>query len=400
MTPQERQATLALAGMFVLRMLGIFMVLPLLSLYVTGLPGATPMLIGLAMGIYGLTQAICQIPCGMISDYVDRKAVIAAGILIFIAGSIMAALSDSITSVIIGRALQGVGAVGSATIALVADLTAPDQRSKAMAVIGVGIGLAFSVAMVLGPLLQHWLSVPGIFGLTALLGVLSLLLLYLVVPVPEKRMQHDNLVLTMARLPMVLKNKELLRLNAGIFALHAMLTASFTVIPPLLRDNAGMIISEQWRIYLPILLVAGVCVFPLIHWIEKKRCLKSAILGAIVALAISQGLLWWWHVSIMQIASGLLIFFIGFSFLEAVLPSLIAKVAPVESRGTAMGIYSSLQFLGIFIGGLVGGWLYGRHRIDAVFCFSLFIAIVWFFIAVNMQNERRKVWPEVSIKSF
>ncbi len=388
MTPVERRAAASLASIYALRMLGLFMILPVFALYAEHLAGVTPTLVGVALGIYGLTQAVLQIPFGMVSDRIGRKPVITAGLLIFALGSVVAAMSGTIQGVIIGRALQGAGAVAAVVLALAADLTREEHRLKVMAGIGISIGISFSVALVAGPMLEHWIGVPGIFWLTAVMALGGIGVLQLWVPRPTHLHLHRDTEAVPEQFREVLSNGQLLRLDFGIFALHMALTAIFVVVPHILRDSVGMPVNHHWHIYLPVMLVAFVAMVPFIIIAEKKRRMKQVLSGAILGLGLSMIGMWLSHDNIIGIVLALLLFFTTFNLLEATLPSLIAKTAPAWSKGTAMGVYSSSQFLGAFAGGFMGGWLNGRFGITGVFLFSALVAGVWFWLAVTMREPR------------
>lgn len=393
MTSTERLSVLSLASIMSLRMLGLFMILPVFSLYAVHLTGATPTLIGIAMGIYGLTQGIFQIPFGMLSDHVGRKKIIALGLIIFALGSIVAALSHSITGMIIGRALQGAGAVGSTIIALLADLTREDQRSKAMAMIGMTIGMSFTLAFILGPMLIPWMHLSGIFWLAAGLSGLAILILVAIVPHPTILTWHADTEPKLNQFMAILKQADLGRLNFGIFALHAILTASFVVIPLALHRLAGLNGQQQWLLYLPILLLSFVLAVPCIVIAEKKQCLKQFFLGAIFALGLAELLLWLFAQHLGLSAGSLLLFFTAFCVLEAFLPSLVSRTAPPARKGTALGIYSCAQFMGIFIGGSLGGWLYGKFGLTDVYLFCVILTILWAALAFRMKNPQHRQLP-------
>jgi predicted MFS family arabinose efflux permease len=382
MTPQERQAAASLATIMSLRMLGLFMILPVFSLYAHQLIGATPILIGFAMGIYGLTQGIFQIPFGMWSDKLGRRKIITLGLLVFILGSAIAAMSHTITGMIIGRALQGIGAVGSTIIAMIADLTREDQRTKAMAIAGMTIGMSFTFAMILGPLFYNWIN---IFWLAAIFGMIAIILLFTWVPTPEKSTWHGDAEPEMKQFSVLLKEPNLMRLNIGIFLLHAILTASFVILPISLQNLAGLHGSQQWMLYLPILIAAFVLSIPCIVLAEKKHLLKQFFLGAIFTMGCAELFLWVFAHSLLLSAVGLLLFFTAFSTLEAFLPSLVSKTAPRAQKGTALGIYSCSQFLGIFIGGSLSGWLYGAFGLTDVYLFCVALTILWLCIAFKMK---------------
>lgn len=383
MTLTERRASFSLASILALRMLGLFMILPVFALYANQLQNATPALIGLAMGIYGLTQGLFQIPFGMLSDHVGRRKIIALGLLIFILGSIICALSDSIFHLIIGRALQGIGAVGSTIIAMVADLTREEQRTKAMAISGMTIGASFALAMILGPIFANWIN---LFWLATLFGAVAIMLLYSWVPTPTKPVWHSDTEPEITQFGALLKEPELIRLNIGIFILHAVLTASFVILPLSLQNLAGLHGNQQWMMYLPTLIAAFLLSVPFIILAEKQKRLKTYFLGAIVTLGCAELLLWFFAKNLLISALSLLLFFAAFSLLEAFLPSLISRSAPSSRKGTALGIYSCFQFLGIFVGGSLGGWLFGAFGLTNVYLFCVILIGIWFVIAFNMKK--------------
>ncbi|OAI24792.1 MFS transporter [Methylomonas koyamae] len=387
MTAMEKRATVSLASIYALRMLGLFMLLPVLSLFTEQMPGSTPKLVGLTMGIYGLTQAILQIPFGLLSDRFSRKTVIVIGLVLFVAGSVWAALATDIYGVLIGRALQGCGAISAAVMALLADLTQEVHRTKAMATIGASIGVSFGVAITLGPIIAHQFGIAGIFWMIALLAALAILVILFVVPNPEKISTHRDAEYIPSELSTVITNPELLRLNYGIFALHLILMASFVVVPLLMRD-AGLHGGSHWMVYLPVLVTSMAGIIPFVIIAEKKRKMKPVFLGAIATLVVANLGFVALHGQLVGLIACLWIFFCGFNLLEATLPSLISKTAPGDLKGTAMGIYSSGQFLGAFLGGAAGGWLYGEHGAAAVFLFSAGVAASWALIAVFMSPPR------------
>ncbi len=396
MTPLERRAALSLASIFALRMLGLFMILPVFALYAEHLEGVTPLLVGLAIGVYGLTQALLQIPFGMASDRIGRKPVIAVGLLIFAIGSVVAAMADTIHGVILGRALQGAGAVAAAVMALVADLTREDHRSKAMAVIGMTIGFSFLGAMVAGPLLNQWIGVPGIFWLTALLAVAGVAILFSVVPTPKKSVFHRDAEPVPAKFSEVLHDRELLRLDIGIFVLHLILTSSFVVVPLALRD-AGFAPEDHWQLYLPVMVVAMALAVPFIIVAEVKHKMKQVFIGAVAALLVGQLLLASMHDSVLTIGLLMLLFFSAFNLLEATLPSLVSKVAHADSKGTAMGVYASSQFIGAFIGGVLGGWAYGIWDSTGVFLVNGTLLLLWLLVAATMRQPRYLVGEMIAV---
>lgn len=388
MTTQERRAASALAAIFGLRMVGLFMVLPVLALHVEELSGATPLLVGLAVGVYGLTQAFLQVPFGMASDRLGRKPVITAGLLLFAAGSVLAAVADTIHGVILGRALQGSGAIAAVVMALLADLTREEHRTKAMATIGVTIGMSFVVAMVAGPALGGAIGVRGIFWLIAGLALAAIGLLYALVPTPARSTFHREAEAVPDQFGRVLRDGQLLRLDFGIFALHLMLTASFVVLPIALRDAAGLAAERHWLVYLPVMVLAMGAAVPFIIVAEKKRRMKGVFLGAIATLGVAELGIVAFHGSLLPLALLLWVFFTAFTLLEATLPSLLSKQAPADAKGTAMGVYSSSQFLGAFAGGAAGGWLYGAGGFAAVFGFCALAAAAWLGWAAGMRPPR------------
>jgi MFS family permease len=387
MTGAERRAALSLAGIFSLRMLGLFMIYPVFAVYARTLPDATAATIGLALGIYGLTQALLQLPFGFLSDRIGRKRVIAAGLVLFVIGSVIAALSHSIYGIILGRLLQGAGAVGSAVLALAADLTREQHRTKAMAIIGVTIGASFGLAVVAGPLLDGWIGVPGIFWLTAVLAALGIVVLYALVPRPVFSRIHREAEAVPALFKRVLTARELQRLDFGIFVLHAILTASFLSMPLVLRQ-AGVPLHDQWYVYLPLLVLSVLFMVPLIV-LAERRAMKPVFLAMVAAVLASQLLLLFGHGSLLLVLIAILVFFTGFNLLEASLPSLISRVAPADAKGTAMGVYSSSQFLGIFAGGALGGWLQGHWGLGGVFGLCAALAVLWWLVAMFMQPPAR-----------
>ncbi len=387
MTAKEQRAAVSLATIFALRMLGLFMILPVFALYAEELEGVTSTQVGLAIGAYGLTQALLQLPFGMLSDRLGRKPVIAAGLLIFALGSIVAAMATTIEGVILGRALQGAGAVAAAVMALAADLTREEHRTKAMAVIGMSIGFSFVVAMVAGPLLNHWIGVPGIFSLTAVLALGGIVLLYVAVPTPCEITFHRDAEAEPAQFGRVLRDGQLLRLDFGILVLHMVLTATFVVLPLALRDS-GFNAEHHWQLYLPVMVLAMLLAIPFIIIAEKKRRMKRVFTSAIGVLLLSQLALVWGQQQFLYIALLLLAFFTAFSLLEATLPSLVSKVAPAQSKGTAMGVYTSSQFIGAFIGGVAGGWTHEMYGNSGVFLLCSAFVALWLLAALSMHEPR------------
>ncbi len=381
----ERRAAYSLSGLFSLRMLGLFLILPVFALYAEGLPGVTPLLVGLAIGAYGLTQAVLQIPFGMLSDRIGRKPVLVGGLLIFAAGSAVAASADTIHGIIIGRALQGSGAIAAVIMALAADLSREQRRLRIMAFIGISIGVAFATAMVMGPILNHWIGVPGIFWLTCALALVGVGMVIFVVPTPGESHLHRDAEAVPGQFGKVIGEPELLRLDYGILTLHMSLTAMFLSYPLALRD-LGIESGHHWLVYLPVMLLSMFAMVPFVIIAESRRRMRPVFLGAVIALGAASLLLFEFDKTLSGLLIGLFVFFTAFNLLEATLPSLVAKVAPGERKGTAMGVYSSSQFLGAFLGGAVGGWFHARYGIEGTFLFCAAMAGVWLLVAWGMSD--------------
>jgi predicted MFS family arabinose efflux permease len=368
-------------------MLGLFMILPVLSLFAEQLEGSTPALIGLAMSIYGLPQVLLQIPFGLLSDRFGRKKMIIIGLVLFFIGSVIAALSTTIYGVLVGRAFQGAGAVSAVIMALVADLTQEVHRTKAMAIIGISIGGSFGVGIIAGPIISQFGGVQGVFGVTAILTLLAILAIIYIVPNPQKSKLHRDAEVVPGEMFHVLKNPDLLRLNYGIFTLHLILMAIFVVVPSLMR-KAGLTAGHEWMVYLPVFVISMAFAVPFVILAEKKRKMKQVFLGAIAVLIMAEVGLSAVPQNLVGIIGFLWLFFCGFNLLEATLPSLISKTAPADLKGTAMGAYSSSQFMGLFMGGLVGGWFNGKFGVTAVFLFCAAAAFSWLVVALWMKPPR------------
>ena len=386
MSGSETRAASGLALVFAFRMLGMFMVLPVLATYGMDLAGATPALIGLAIGAYGLTQAIFQIPFGVISDRIGRRPVIYLGLIVFALGSVLAANSDSIWGVIAGRVLQGAGAISAAVMALLSDLTREQHRTKAMAMIGMTIGLSFAVAMVVGPLLTRAFGLSGLFLATGAMALVGIVIVMFMVPRSTGTLQHrESGVARQALLP-TLRHPDLLRLDLGIFVLHAMLMSSFIALPLALVEKAGLPKEQHWWVYLTALLISFFAMIPFIIYGEKKRKMKRVLLGAVVTLMLTELFFWKFGDSLRTLVIGTVVFFTAFNLLEASLPSLISKVSPAGGKGTAMGVYSTSQFLGSALGGILGGWLFQHGGLSVVFLGGAGLAALWLAFAVTMRE--------------
>ncbi|MBX8610107.1 MFS transporter [Pseudomonas cichorii] len=386
MSSGETRAAGGLALVFAFRMLGMFMVLPVLATYGMDLAGASPALIGLAIGAYGLTQAVLQIPFGVISDRIGRRPVIYLGLIVFAVGSLVAANADSIWGVIIGRILQGAGAISAAVMALLSDLTREQHRTKAMAMIGMTIGLSFAIAMVVGPLLTGAFGLSGLFLATGGMALLGVLIVAFVVPKANGPLLHRESGVAKQALGATLRHPDLLRLDLGIFVLHAMLMSSFVALPLALVEKAGLPKEQHWWVYLTALLISFFAMIPFIIYGEKKRQMKRVLLGAVTVLMLSELFFWAFGDTLRALVIGTVVFFTAFNLLEASLPSLISKVSPAGGKGTAMGVYSTSQFLGSAAGGILGGWLFQHGGLDVVFLGGAGMAAIWLAFAVTMRE--------------
>ena len=384
MTPLEIRASISLASIFALRLLGLFLILPVFAVYAQTIPGGTDAtLVGLALGIYGLTQGVLQIPYGAASDRWGRKPVIAAGLVVFAAGSFTAALATDIVWTIVGRAIQGAGAISAAVTAFIADSTRDEHRTKAMALVGGSVALTFAGSLVLAPLLYPTIGVRGLFALTGVLVVMAIGVLFWVVPAaPAAAVEangHD------ATTRAVLFDGQLLRLNVGIFVLHAVLMAMFVVIPILLVQR-GLPVSEHWKIYFPaVMLSFALMARPLIV-AERRGSMRQLFIGSIaLVLAAQLGFLLRGD-TLPWMALWLLIFFTGFNILEASLPSLVSRIAPTSAKGLALGIYNTAQAVGLFAGGALGGAIVAGWGSEAVFVFAAIVLAAWWLLALGMRE--------------
>lgn len=384
-SPLERRAVFSLASLFSLRMVGLFMILPVFSVYGSSLSGATPFLIGLAVGAYGLAQLMLQIPFGLLADRYDRRRLILIGLALFVLGGAIAALSSSIWGVIAGRFLQGSGAISAVVMALMSDVVREENRTKAMATVGMSIGISFAVAFVLGPLLAHAAGLSGLFASTALMGLAAMLIAWRFVP-RATQAQRQLPLHYRQHLKSLLAHAELGRLNIGIFTLHLVMTACFVALPPLLV-RAGLPVAQHGWLYLPVMLLAFVALIPAVIVAERQQRMKEVFLFAIavlilamVALSQARGL--------TALIAAVCVFFFAFNLLEALLPSLVSKVSPAGSKGTAMGIYSSSQFLGAFLGGMLGGLSHSMPQGVSVFWLLAALVLLWGWRAAGMVQPR------------
>ncbi|KNC95314.1 MFS transporter [Trabulsiella odontotermitis] len=385
MTPVELRATWGLGTVFSMRMLGMFMVLPVLTTYGMALQGASQALIGLAIGIYGLMQAIFQIPFGLLSDRIGRKPLIIGGLVIFAFGSIIAALSHSIWGVILGRALQGSGAIAAAVMALLSDLTREQNRTKAMAFIGVSFGITFAIAMVLGPIITNALGLNALFWMIAVLATLGIALTLWVVPNSSTHVLNRESGMVKGSFRKVLAEPKLLKLNFGIMCLHILLMSTFVALPGQL-EAAGFPAAVHWKLYLVTMLISFVSVVPFIIYAEVKRRMKRVFLVCVAILLVAEIVLWGAGDYFWELVAGVQLFFLAFNLMEAMLPSLISKESPAGYKGTAMGVYSTSQFLGVAIGGSLGGWLDGFFDSQTVFLVGALLATLWLLVAMTMSE--------------
>jgi predicted MFS family arabinose efflux permease len=386
-SPIERRATFSIASLYAFRMLGLFMVLPVLAFSVVGYPDYSPLLLGLTLGAYGLVQAILQIPLGLLSDRVGRRPVIIGGLLMFIFGSIVCAVVETMEGLIVGRALQGAGAIASTLMAMVTDLTSEENRTKAMAMIGGSIGFSFILAMVLGPLITLKYGLSGIFWMTAILGALGILIVLVLVP-RRVEVQHNRETSTdLKQIVRLIKQTTLLRLNYGIFALHLALMAAFVAIPTILSDELGIEAQNLWWVYLLLLGGGFFIMLPGMIIAEKHNGQKWSFLVSVGAMMMATLALSLYRGPIMTPVL-LLIFFTAFNLLEASLPSWMSKSCPVGNRGTAMGIYSTSQFLGAFFGGLLGGWSLQMLGVNGLFMVISFILALWWLVCLGLKSPR------------
>ncbi len=385
MSPLELRASLSLASIFALRMLGLFLILPVFAIHAAHLKGGdSQTLVGVALGTYGLTQAILQLPFGMASDRWGRKPVIVFGLILFAIGSFVAAATDDIWTTILGRSIQGAGAISSAVVAFTADLTREEHRTKAMALIGASIGLMFALSLVVAPLLYQSVGMGGIFSLTGVLALAAIWVVTMVVP-PESAAVAPYREGGGGDLWKVLRNPELLRLNLGIFALHMVLMAIFVVIPLALVRVGGLDAQAHWKVYLPVVLASFAVMMPVIGFMEKKGRLKPVYLACIWGMALIQLGLWLGIGSFPLLVVLLFGFFAVFNVLEATLPSLVSRIAPPAAKGTAIGVYNTTQALGLFVGGAAGGWLAQNKGEASVFVFGFVLTALWGIAALSMK---------------
>ncbi|WP_090450069.1 MFS transporter [Dyella sp. OK004] len=388
----ELRSALTLACVISLRLFGLFLIMPVFSLYAQQMPDATPLMIGLALGVYGLGQVLLQIPLGLLSDRIGRKPAITLGLLVFAFGGLVAALSHSLAGIVIGRALQGMGAVAGAGTALAADLTAEENRGKVMGIIGISIGVAFLLALILGPPLEAWHGLSGLFGATSILALASLLLLWLIVPTPARR--KAPAAASFGHVLAMLRDGRMLVLNGSVFFLHALLTASFVGLPLLLADKLHLPVNRHWELYLPVMTIAAFVMGACMH--RMREVAQSLRIVAICVVAIGLSLLGFAfsgeHIAVLGAMAA--VFFSAFNLLEAALPSLVSRLAPAALRGAAMGAYSTSQFMGAFIGGAIGGIALGKLGTGGVFVCAAALTLVW--LPLVLAGARRMAVTHVT----
>ncbi len=385
MTPTELRAVWGLGAVFSLRMLGMFMVLPVLTTYGMALQGASEALIGIAIGIYGLTQALFQIPFGLLSDRLGRKPLIVGGLLLFVLGSIIAATTTSIWGIILGRALQGSGAIAAAVMALLSDLTREQNRTKAMAFIGISFGITFAIAMVAGPVFTHAFGLHSLFWMIAALAGSGIIITLVLVPSTPHHLLNRESAIVKGFMGQLLTNPSLFRLNISIMFLHMLLMSSFVALPGQL-ELAGFPASKHWQVWLTTMLISFVAVLPCIIYAEVKRKMKRVFVSCVALLLMAEIVLWHAGHHFWALVAGVQLFFLAFNLMEAILPSLVSKEAPVGYKGSAMGIYSTSQFIGVAIGGSLGGWLYGQYAPHVVFLAGAAIAALWLLISFTVNE--------------
>ncbi len=386
MSRKEILASTSLASIFALRMLGLFLILPIFALHAKTLPdGGNMTLVGLAMGIYGLSQACFQIPFGIASDKFGRKRIIVIGLILFALGALIAAASTTVMGIMLGRAVQGAGAISAAVTALIADSTREEHRTKAMAMVGGSIGITFALSLVAAPKLYQGIGMNGIFMLTAILAVAAIAVVVWVTPASPKMLQEEKIPLSV-----VLRNPELMRLNLGVFVLHLSQVAMFVVVPSALVQYAHIPLPDHWKVYLPVVVGSFIAMLPAIFIGEKQGKMKQVFIFAIALLLLVQ-LGFWQYLDQSAMLIGLLFaFFLAFNILEASQPSLVSRLAPPAAKGAALGVYNTLQALGLACGGLLGGWLNQHAGAAVVFIVTAALTLFWLIIASKMPELPRR----------
>ncbi len=373
----ERLIAFKVSLIMSVRMLGLFMLFPVMSVYASGYENSTPFLIGMAIGIYGLTQAFFQIPFGYLSDRFGRKPLLIAGLLIFFLGSIIAANTENIIFVVIGRAFQGGGAISAVLMAFLADSVSEDNRAKANAFVGFQIGVAFMLSLIIGPIITSKIGLSGLFWSIGLLSIVAMLIVFSL-----KQSKPINYYRLSIRAFKETLSRELVTLDFSVFSLHLILASGFIVMPLLIMKNQIVSMADNWQLYLPAVLFSFIGMVPLIIISEKFKKTKYILLLSILLLIISQIVFFISDLNFSVFLITLTIFFVAFNSIEAILPSLLSKTASPSKRGLAMGIFSTSQFLGTFIGGAIGGLIYDIYDLNSVFLFTIFVAIIWWFMVL------------------
>ena len=387
MSPLELRAGASLAGVYGLRMLGLFFILPVFAVHAATLEGGSNLtLVGIALGAYGLSQGVLQIPYGMASDRWGRKPAIYVGLVVFALGSFLGVFARDIWAAIFARTLQGAGAINSVAMALAADLTRVQHRTKIMAMIGATIGLMFALSLVGAPLLHEAVGMDGIFAITGALSLCAIAVVKFLVPDPRPAQDADEAAAGARQL----FDPELLRLNTGIFILHVVLYAMFVVVPPLVVE-AGLPLPEHWKLYLPVVLVSFVLMVPAVLYADRRNRPKPVLLGAVTLLLAVETVLAATRAGLAALVALMLAFFVAFNVLEAMLPSLVSRLAPSRGRGVAIGVYNTTQTLGVFFGGLLGGWVARHHGATGVFAACAALVAVWLAVAAGMRPAPRSV---------
>jgi len=382
----EKRSVITLSSIIGVRMLGLFLILPILGLYVNVIPYATPFTIGIALGIYGLTQAILQIPFGYLSDRIGRKPMLILGLILFTLGSIIAANASSIYAIILGRALQGSGAIASVALAFLSDVTREEERTRAVAILGISIGFSFIVAFMVGPILDLIVGLSGIFWIAAILSTLAVLAVIVLLPEVSVNTSRQDTQPTWTDLFKSFCQIDLLAIDIGIFFLHMILAALFVFVPIFIVENFQSSSTEQWKIYGPVLFCSVLGMLPLLRLSMQKKYTFFVLRLGVAILFIALLMFAIIPISFTVIMIGLWLFFLGFTLLEALMPSMMSRLAPVGKKGSAIGVYNTFQFMGIFSGGLIGGWLYGLYGADGVFIFLACSGLAWLMLILAVRK--------------
>ena len=384
----EKKAAFSLASVFGVRMLGLFMILPVFAIYGEQLTGYSPMWLGLDIGAYGLTQALLQIPMGILSDKFGRKPVILAGLVVFLIGSVIAAMSDTIYGVVLGRSVQGMGAIASAILALAADLSREEQRPKVMATIGMCIGLSFTLAMILGPIVADVFGLSGLFWFTGLLTIIAMFMIQFMVPNSVNKAPRGDSVALPAQILTLIRHPQLSRLNWGVFILHMALTACFVTLPKQFIAS-GLALENHWQIYLPTLLGSFFLMVPFMIIAIKKQKETPMFSAAVTLLTVALFSLWLLPTGFWSLVLSMVLFFTAFNYLEATMPSILSRIAPAGLKGSVMGVYSSSQFLGAFVGGILGGFIASQYGEQTIFLVMAIASLVWLLLTFGMQKLKK-----------